>query len=87
MFFSALSAGESRPASILPGMMLLSLAANAARVRIFTHRHIDIFTEGAMRGMKTWHDTSCRLKEYAASLKFFAFEKGAISLTNCLLIS
>ena len=37
---------------------------------------IDIVTEGDERVMKTWHNTSLKLKECAASLEFFATEKG-----------
>lgn len=37
---------------------------------------IDIITEGDERVMKTWHNTSLKLKECAASLEFFATEKG-----------
>jgi len=37
---------------------------------------IDIVTEGDKRVMKTWHNTSLKLKECAASLEFFATEKG-----------
>lgn len=37
---------------------------------------IDIITEGDERVMKTWHNTSLKLKACAASLEFFATEKG-----------